>query len=210
MKARHLNRIPVGAWSLKPGAWSLEPERSDMILEGERVLLREFTLDDAPAVYEYGSDPDVIRYLDWGPTRTVAEATEFLEGVRMQYQEGTGLVLAVVERATGQVAGNVALMGIDLRRRRAEIGYVLNRRFWGRGYITESGLLLLNHAFTEMQLDEVIAYVDPTNEPSRQVLHRLGMERTPGLHWYTIRGEPILHERYVARRGRFLARKERR
>jgi [ribosomal protein S5]-alanine N-acetyltransferase len=175
-----------------------------MTLEGERVLLRKFTLEDAPAVYEYGSDPEVIRYLDWGPTRSVAEATEFLEGVLSQYQEGTGLVLAVVERGTEQVVGNVALMGIDLRRRRAEIGYVLNRRFWGRGYVTEAGLLLLNHAFAEMLLDEVIAYVDPTNERSREVLNRLGMERVPGLHWYTIRGEPILHERYLARRTRFL------
>jgi RimJ/RimL family protein N-acetyltransferase len=53
----------------------------------------------------------------------------------------------------------------------------------------------------------VIAYVDPTNERSRQVLVRLGLERTPGLHWYTIRGEPILHERYLARSTVFLQEK---
>jgi len=173
-------------------------------LEGERILLREFTLEDATAVQEYGSDAEVIRYLDWGPITTLADAQEFLQGVLHQYQEGTGLVLAVVERATGQVVGNVALMGIDGRRRRAEIGYLLNRTYWGHGYVTEAGRLLMEHAFSEMPLDEVIAYVDPTNERSRQVLVRLGMERTPGLHWYTIRGEPILHERYVARRDRFL------
>jgi [ribosomal protein S5]-alanine N-acetyltransferase len=175
-----------------------------MPLEGQRVRLREFTLEDASAVHDYGSDPEVIQFLDWGPTATVADAREFLQGVLHQYQEGTGLVLAVVERATGQVVGNVALMGFDGRRRRAEIGYVLSRAYWGRGYVTEACQLLLDHAFSEMQLDEAIAYVDPTNERSRQVLVRLGMERTPGLHWYTIRGEPILHERYVARRARFL------
>jgi ribosomal-protein-alanine N-acetyltransferase len=176
-------------------------------LEGERVLLRKFDLEDAPAVYDYGSDAEVTRYLDWGPTTTLAEAREFLQGVLLQYREGTGLVLAVVERATGLVVGNVALMGIDSRRARAEIGYVLNRGYWGRGYVTEAGRLLLEHAFREMKLDEVIAYVDPTNERSRQVLVRLGLERTPGLHWYTIRGEPILHERYLARSTVFLQEK---
>jgi ribosomal-protein-alanine N-acetyltransferase len=175
-----------------------------MTLEGERVLIRHFALVDAPSVYEYGSDPEVTRYLDWGPTGSVAEARQFLEGVIQQYEQGTGLVLAVVEKCSGRVVGNVALMGMERPRRRAELGYVLCRSCWGRGYVTEAGGLLLHHAFAQIHLEEVIAYVDPANERSRRVLTRLGMARDPGLHWYTIRGEPILHERYRARRKEFL------
>jgi ribosomal-protein-alanine N-acetyltransferase len=174
-----------------------------MTLEGEHVLLRRFVMADAPSVFEYGSDLEVTRYLDWGPTRTVAEATQFLEGVLQQYQQGTGLVLAVVEKSSGRVVGNVALMGMEPSRRRAELGYVLGRPSWGRGYVTEAGALLLSHAFTQFRLEEVFAYVNPANERSRRVLHRLGMRRDPGLHWYTIRGEPILHERYRTRRREF-------
>lgn len=175
-----------------------------MTLEGEQVLLRRFELADATSVYEYGSDPEVTRFLDWGPTRSVAEATQFLEGVLQQYQEGTGLVLAVVEKRTGHVVGNVALMGMERPRRRAELGYVLGRACWGRGYVSEAGSLLLRHAFQQLRLEEVIAYVDPANERSRRVLARIGMSLDPGLHWYTIRGEPILHERYRAFRKSFL------
>jgi ribosomal-protein-alanine N-acetyltransferase len=174
-----------------------------MSLEGERIRLRRFELADAPSVFEYGSDPEVTRFLDWGPTRSVAEARQFLEGVLQQYEQGTGLVLAVEEKGSGRVVGNVALMGMERSRRRAELGYVLNRACWGRGYVTEAGDLLLRHAFRQIRLEEVIAYVDPANERSRRVLVRLGMTRDPGLHWYTIRGEPILHERYRARRRRF-------
>jgi RimJ/RimL family protein N-acetyltransferase len=175
-----------------------------MSLEGDRVLLRRFELADAPSVYEYGSDPEVTRYLDWGPTRTVTEASQFLEGVLQQYEQGTGLVLAVVEKSSGRVVGNVALMGMEHSRRRAELGYVLSQACWGRGYVTEAGGLLLCHAFHQLRLEEVIAYVNPANERSRRVLARLGMTRDPGLHWYTIRGEPILHERYRARRREFM------
>lgn len=177
-----------------------------MTIEGERVLLRKFELADAPAVFEYGSDREVTRYLDWGPTTSVADATRFLEGVLQQYEHGSGLVLAVVERSTGRVVGNVALMRLEPSRRQAELGYVLARPSWGHGYITEASALLLRYAFTRMRLEEVVAYVNPRNERSRRVLMRLGMRRDPGLHWYTIRGEPILHERYRARRKEFLRR----
>lgn len=175
-----------------------------MTLDGERVLLRHFRLSDALRVYEYGSDPEVTRFLDWGPTNSVAEATQFLEGVIQQYRQGTGLVLAVVEKSSGRVVGNVALMGIERPRRRAELGYVLDRECWGRGYVTEAGGILLGHAFRQIRLDEVVAYVNPANERSRRVLSRLGLKPDPGLHWYTIRGEPILHERYRARRREFV------
>jgi ribosomal-protein-alanine N-acetyltransferase len=145
----------------------------------------------------------VTRYLDWGLTASLEDATRFLDGVLHQYEQGTGLVLAIEERATGRVVGNVALMGLE-RARRAELGYVLARSCWGRGYTTEAAGLILHHAFTQMELEEVVAYVNPRNERSRRVLLRLGMKRDPGLHWYTIRGEPILHERYRARRSEFL------
>jgi RimJ/RimL family protein N-acetyltransferase len=173
-------------------------------LPGERVLLRPFATSDAQAVMAYGADREVIRYLDWGPTETLADARQFLEGVLTQYREGTSLVVAIVERASGEVVGNIALMGIDPNRRRAELGYVLHRRCWGRGYMTEAGLLLLRYAFLERGLAEVVAYVDPENHRSRRLLERLGMRQDPGLHWYCIRGEPKLHERYISRKQEFL------
>jgi ribosomal-protein-alanine N-acetyltransferase len=173
-------------------------------LPGERVLLRLFTPADAADVMGYGADREVIRYLDWGPTDSLADANQFLEGVLNQYAEGTGLVVAIVERESARVVGNIALMSIDPKRRRAELGYVLDRRCWGRGYMTEAGLLLLRYAFVDRELDEVVAYVDPVNHRSRRLLERLGMQRDPGLHWYSIRGEPKLHERHVSRRQEFL------
>ena len=56
-----------------------------------------------------------------------------------------------------------------------ELGYTLARAVWGRGYATELGRALLEHAFTALGAPRVVAQVEPENRASRHVLEKLGM-----------------------------------
>jgi RimJ/RimL family protein N-acetyltransferase len=61
----------------------------------------------------------------------------------------------------------------------AEVGYFLEREFWGHGYATEAALLVINFAFTTLGADVVTAACDPRNHASEQVMQRCGLRRDP-------------------------------
>lgn len=136
-------------------------------------MFRDFTLADLEAVHAYAGDPEVVRYMEWGPN-TEEETQGFLarcitaagENPRTEYE------LAVVERKTGILVGGVRL---SLKSADAMLGYCFARTSWGRGYATEAGTVLVARAFSEPQISRVWASCDAENEASIRVLRKLGM-----------------------------------
>jgi len=151
-------------------------------LIGERVVVREFTMEDVDAMYVYLSHDDVFRYISWAQptldetTESVREAMEAARAIpRRDY------VLAVTLSDTGEVVGQITLK-MDryiprLRQRTAELGYMLRRDCWGRGIATEAARLLLDFAFGEVGLHRVFAVVGDDNPASIRVLEKLGFRR---------------------------------
>jgi RimJ/RimL family protein N-acetyltransferase len=147
-----------------------------VVLEGARVLLREHASEDLSAVLEYASDPTVARYVPW-EANTEVMARGFLEGAigaagrlpRMSY------ALAIVDRATDELFG-AARIGVESEvHRRADIGYVLRRDRWGRGYATEAAQLLVDFGFKDLGLYRIWATSHPDNPASSRVLEKIGM-----------------------------------
>jgi RimJ/RimL family protein N-acetyltransferase len=62
-----------------------------------------------------------------------------------------------------------------MRSKVANIGFCLNREYWGKGYATETAMGLLNYGFAELQLQRVEANCDPENSASRRLLEKIGM-----------------------------------
>jgi RimJ/RimL family protein N-acetyltransferase len=87
------------------------------------------------------------------------------------------LRLGIDRVASGTLLGTCALWGINAQCRRAEIGYVLDPRAWGRGYMHEALCALLDYAFAELDLNRVEADTDPRNERSARLLDRLGFSK---------------------------------
>ncbi|GAB1641189.1 GNAT family N-acetyltransferase [Krasilnikovia sp. MM14-A1259] len=162
-----------------------------MELTTPRLLLREFRFDDHAAVHAFASDPEVVRYTDWGPNDP-QDTTAFLHEVAEQVQAAPRSVfaLAVVDRADDWLIGSVQLAVISTQHRRAEMGFVLTRSRWGQGYATEAAAALLRFGFHELGLHKISATCDPDNVGSAHVLTRIGMQREGHLreHLY-IRGQ---------------------
>jgi ribosomal-protein-alanine N-acetyltransferase len=148
-----------------------------VVLEGASVLLREFRSADARAASAWVGDPDAVRFVPLGPL-SAAQAVDYVEQLMSEAARNPrdGYTLALVERSTGEVVGSVAL-GIDSRvHRRAEIGYILRRDRWGRGYATEAANLVIDFAIQQLGMHRVWAVCDPENPASVRVLEKCGMQ----------------------------------
>ena len=147
-----------------------------ILLETLRLILREFGLDDWPAVHAYAGDPEVVRYLIWGPN-TEEETRVFLcQTLAHQCQAQRALYsFAVVLKDEGSLIGNVSLHVSAPDHRGGFIGYIFNRRYWGYGYATEAARRLLAFGFEELGLHRIFATCDPLNIASSRVLEKIGM-----------------------------------
>lgn len=144
------------------------------MISTERLLLREQTLNDLDFISEMLAHPEVMRHYPKLYSREEAQAG--IERNLAQYAEyGHGTWL-VVERESGLPVGQVGLKmqevdwGLE-----PEIGYMIHRSYWRRGYAAEAALGVRTYAFERHDYDYVISLIRPQNIPSRMVARKLGM-----------------------------------
>ena len=143
-------------------------------LETARLRLRELAPEDLDFVAEMLHDGEVMRFypkpLDRG------ESQEWIERQRRRYADhGHGLWL-VEDRATGAPVGQVGLLLQEVEGDwEPEIGYLIHRPFWRRGYASEAALGVREHAFRVRGEKRVVSLVRPENLPSQGVARKLGM-----------------------------------
>lgn len=162
----------------------MPPDSSLAILP--RVRLRRMDEADVPALFAIYSDEEATRYLARPRMTALAHAEEMLGRIRAGYAEGTSLQLAIERNADHAFLGVCLLFNVAPRGARAEIGYILGREHWRRGYVSEALPALVDHAFDAMRLNRLEADIDPRNVASARVLERLGFRR-----------EGLLRERWI-------------
>jgi RimJ/RimL family protein N-acetyltransferase len=142
------------------------------------VSLRELEEVDWPAVHSYASDPEVTRYMDWGPN-TEEETKAFIQRSIAGRKEQPRKVyeLAVALKKDGTLIGSCGIHVSDLNNREGWVGYCLNSHFWGQGYGTETASALLKFGFDQLRLHRIFALCDPDNAASARVLEKIGMQR---------------------------------
>jgi len=147
-------------------------------LETPRLVLREFSEDDATAVHAYASDAEIVRYLDWGPN-THADTARFLATARAAGDAGprTTYHLAIVLKTVGHLVGGCRIEIRNPANGHGDLGYVLHRQAWGHGYATEATRALLAFGFGRLALHRIWATCDVENRASIRVLEKLGMQR---------------------------------
>ena len=148
------------------------PTFTPITLTTERLILRWLDERDAAAQYAIYSDEVAMRYWS-GPAWTdMAQAHASIAQSLEGYQNGSGLRLAIALRETGEMIGNVNLYAFSESNRRCDVGYALNREYWGKGYLGEAMTAALDYAFNELDLNRVEADIDPRNDASARLLER--------------------------------------
>lgn len=160
-----------------------------LIFETERLRFEPLSLDDLDLAIEQWTDPEVVRYVgDY--TYSEAELAEEMPKFVRRCADGCIGVWRLTERATGDKIGTAILLpspielddtdwdlvtGDKIPEGDIEVGYVLKRSAWGKGYATEACARMLRFAFEATPLAEVMATTDHENFASQSVLKKCGM-----------------------------------
>jgi ribosomal-protein-alanine N-acetyltransferase len=179
--------------------FSSATNRDDVVLTGERVLLRPLATRDAAEMFVFASDPQVTRYLPWEPETNIATVRGFLQDQVGRRRRGESIGFAVLLRETGVMIGSTDLMELKAVRGQAEIGYLIAREHWNRGLMTEAGRLTIDYGFSSLHLNRVIAWADQDNAASRRVLEKLRMD-VAGSEYRFVKNERRSYVRYEALR----------
>jgi [ribosomal protein S5]-alanine N-acetyltransferase len=150
----------------------------------ERLLLREMTPEDAPALHAVLGDPE---NMVWYPhPYSFAEVQEGIARQIERYSTGTGL-LGLVLKENGALVGDCGPVWQDIEEGQApelEIGYHVHRAWQRRGLATEAARAARDYAFSTLGVDHVISLIRPENLPSRRVAEKNGLTLDRVVFWH--------------------------
>ena len=154
------------------------------VLETERLVLRPYLLADAADVQRMCGDRAIA-------ATTLAIPHPYPDGAAEQwisthaesFRQGTEVVLAITLKPDRAVIGSVAL-SVNKNHRRGELGYMVAREQWNRGYCTEAVRALMGFGFSTLGLDRIQAMHFPRNPASGRVMQKMGMTREGLLRQY--------------------------
>ncbi len=159
-------------------------------LETERLILRELRPEDAEAMFELDSDPEVHRYLGNKPIQNLQQAKDVIDLVRQQYKDNQIGRWATIEKSSGNFIGWSGLKYIrtveNQRSHFYDVGYRLIPKYWGKGYATESAKAALEYGFTVFKPDEIIGTANEENKASRRALEKCGLKYLEKHMWQDI------------------------
>ncbi|MFG0317716.1 MAG: GNAT family N-acetyltransferase [Planctomycetota bacterium JB042] len=142
---------------------------------GDGDRLRTLTEDDAPELFALvdANRADLRRWLPWvDGTVSVDDVRAFVRGATERAAAGRGLTAAIV--AGGRIAGVIGFHDVDAVHRSTSIGYWLAEACRGRGLVTRSVRVLVDHAFREWEVVRVEIRCAVGNTASRAIPERLG------------------------------------
>jgi len=140
-------------------------------IETERLILRKFKKSDTTDIFEYATDAETLKYLDWSGVKTIEE---IIFNITDFYWSRPG-IYAIELKAEKKCIGCIDLRIIP-EHEKSGFGYVLNRQYWHKGYMTEALNILLHFCFEKLDLNRVEATHYVGNEGSGQVMKKCGME----------------------------------
>lgn len=143
------------------------------IIHTERLRLRKAKLSDAEAIFrQYAKDPQVTRYVSWRAHGNLEETREYMRMCAMAWDIGKAFHWVL---ETGKEKKVVGMVIARVNAEKWELGFVLARRYWGRGYMTEAVKALIAWAFTQKEIFRVWAVCDIDNKASARVMEKAGM-----------------------------------
>lgn len=155
-------------------------------LRTERLVLRPMGEADTDSLFEMCSVPEVVRYTPRPAMKERVEAEQMMQRIKANYGKGDAFQLGIERKEDRVLLGYCGLFNFHETSRRAEIGYSLDIRYWGAGYMSEALIAFVDYAFDGLGLNRIEADIDPRNVASARSLARLGFT-----------DEGLLRERWI-------------
>ncbi len=145
----------------------------NVILETERLYLREFIPEDGEHFFRMNNDPEVIKYTGDAPFSNKDAADVFIQNYDAYSRTGIGR-WAVIRKSDKEFIGWCGLK-YNVKERVVDVGYRLYKHYWGNGYATESAKATIHYAFETLKYPFLVAHAHRDNDASHSVIRKSGM-----------------------------------
>lgn len=138
----------------------------------KKITLKTFTSADTNDFMEWATDHEVTKYMMWNTYNCRSEAESFFINVVEKHPWFKAICLGE------KVIGSITLdKGKGAHSCKAELGYVIARKYWGNGLTTQAIQLAIQNGFSDLEVERIEAFVDPTNIGSQRVLEKNGFTK---------------------------------
>lgn len=146
-------------------------------IETIRLLLRRFEEQDARDMYSnWASDPEVCKYLSWGPHKDISVTRKRIIDWVRNYQYEDNYNWAIHLKGWNQVIGSISVEISNQSQLSCEVGYCIGKEYWNRGIMTEALLAVMHYLFYEVGYQHIRAKHDVLNIGSGRVMQKAGMQ----------------------------------
>ncbi|GIN14506.1 N-acetyltransferase [Shouchella clausii] len=147
-----------------------------VILETERLFLRQYSKEDIVPLHSMFSDAETMKYY---PAPFSLEKTKnWIQKNRERYEEDGYGLWAVCLKETNELIGDCGLVKqIVEGNREVEIGYHINKKYWSQGYASEAAKGCMEFGLNQLGLNKLISIIDPMNIPSIRVAEKIGFSK---------------------------------
>ena len=146
-----------------------------IVIATERLVLKPLGTQYLDTTNEYALDYENTKYMSHLPNESAEETLEFLRSTEAEWQKEEPEAYEFAVLYQDKQIGAVSLYpenGI------AEMGWIINRKYWGNGYAFEAAKALLDYFAGERGIKHFIAFCDTENTASYRIMEKLGMVRT--------------------------------
>lgn len=144
-------------------------------VETARLILRPFTLADAPAVQRLASNREIAATTISIPhPYPEGQAERWISTHQERFEQGEGIIFAIVRRADEVLVGAVGLHPTPAHLH-AEMGYWIGREYWSQGYTSEAAAAVLGYGFATLGLHRIFAEHMTHNPASGRIMQKIGM-----------------------------------
>lgn len=144
------------------------------ILETERTIMRQLTIEDAADFYSLNLDEAVLQYTGDQPFERIETAADFLANYDQYSKYGVGR-LAVIDKETTEFLGWCGLK-FSADKNEYDIGFRFYKKHWNQGYATETARKCLDIGFNHLHIEKIVGRAMAANIGSIRVLEKLGMK----------------------------------
>lgn len=146
-----------------------------LITETQRLIIREFFLREEEIYLDHFTDDEVCLYI---PKRTREERVNIFLAALVNYISNKKLgIWGIFSKTDGEFIGSCLLRFFDNEPGKVELGYSLNKKYWGKGIGTEMAKAMVAYAFKDKDTKEVVAVTELKNIGSQRVLEKAGFIR---------------------------------
>lgn len=152
------------------------------VIETKRLILRPFSLEDAPAMYRnWASDKEVTKFLTWPTHSNIEVSSKVIQSWVSEYEKDDYYQWCMEWKETHEAIGSISVVHMNVVTEAVEVGYCIGQQFWNMGITSEALLAIVHFFFEEVKANRIEARHDINNPNSGKAMMKCGLE-LEGIH----------------------------